>query len=96
MDTFNTYMFERTSKIPMDKIEEEVKENMLIEEKEKRVASPYTRLVPKIRTMPYIIAIVVAFIVMVIAIIWSIRQITIMNTTDYIIFDRSVKYEFTK
>lgn len=96
MDTFNTYMFERTSKIPMDKIEEEVKENMLIEEKEKRVASPYTRLVPKIRTMPYIIAIVVAFIVMVIAIIWSIRQITIMNTTDYIIFDRSVIYEFTK
>lgn len=86
IDIFNGDMFERTSKIPMDKIEEAVKENTLEEEKEKRVASPYTKAIPKIKTTPYIIALVIALIIMVIALIWSIRQITIMNTTEFLIF----------
>ena len=82
MDIFNTYMFERTSKIPMDKIEEAVRENALEEEKDDRIASPYTKAIPKIKTTPYIIALVIASIIMVVALVWS---ITIMNTTDYII-----------
>lgn len=86
IDVFNGDMFERTSKIPMDKIEEAVKENAIEEEKDKRVASPYTKAIPKIKTTPYIIALVIAIIIMVIALIWSIRQITIMNTTEFLIF----------
>lgn len=86
MDTFNTFMFEKTSKIPMDKIEEATKEMILEEEKSNRIASPYTRAIPKIKTIPYVVAIIIAFIIMIIAVIWSIRQITIMNTTDFIIF----------
>lgn len=86
IDIFNGDMFERTSKIPMDKIEEAVKENAIVEEKDKRVASPYTKAIPKIKTTPYIIALVIALIIMVIALIWSIRQITIMNTTEFLIF----------
>lgn len=86
MDTFNTFMFEKTSKIPMDKIEEATKEMILEEEKSNRIASPYTRAIPKIKTTPYVVAIIIAFIIMIIAVIWSIRQITIMNTTDFIIF----------
>lgn len=96
MDAFNTFMFERTSKIPMDKIEEATIENNNLLEKENRVASPYTRAIPKIKTTPYVILLIVAFIAMLIALIWSIRQITIMNTTDFIIIDRSEIYEFTK
>ena len=86
MDVFNTFMFERTSKIPMDKIEEAVKEAAIDEAKNNRVASPYTKLIPKIKTTPYIIALIIASIIMLVALIWSIRQITIMNTTNYIIF----------
>lgn len=86
IDIFNGDMFERTSKIPMDKIEEAVKENAIVEEKDKRVASPYTKAIPKIKTTPYIIALVIALIIMIIALIWSIRQITIMNTTEFLIF----------
>lgn len=86
IDEFNSFMFERTSKIPMDKIEEATNENAIEEEKEQRVASPYTKAIPKIKTTPYIIALVIAVIIMVIALIWSIRQITIMNTTEFLIF----------
>ena len=59
---------------------------MLIEEKQDRVASPYTKAIPKIKTTPYVIALGIAMVLMVIALIWSIRQITIMNATDYILF----------
>ncbi len=83
IDVFNGDMFERTSKIPMDKIEEAVREMALEEEKEERVASPYTKAIPKIKTTPYIIALVVAFIIMFAALIWSISAIT--NTTGFII-----------
>ncbi len=86
IDVFNGDMFERTSKIPMDKIEEAVKENAIEEEKDTRVASPYTKAIPKLKTTPYIIALVIAIIIMLIALIWSIRQITIMNTTEFLIF----------
>ena len=79
-------MFERTSKIPMDKIEEAVKEDAIEEEKDTRVASPYTKAIPKIKTTPYIVALIIAIIIMIIALIWSIRQITIMNTTEFLIF----------
>ncbi len=88
IDVFNTFMFERTSKIPMDKIEEATIEHLNEEEKSNRVASPYTKAIPKIKTTPYIIALVIATIIMFIALIWSIRQITIMNTTDFILFFR--------
>ena len=86
MDSFNTFMFERTSKIPMDKIEEATRENIMIEEKQDRVASPYTKAIPKIKTTPYVIALGIAMVLMVIALIWSIRQITIMDATDYLLF----------
>jgi len=83
IDIFNGDMFERTSKIPMDKIEEAVKEMALEEEKEERVASPYTRAIPKIKTTPYIVGLIVAIIIMIIAILWSITAIS--NTTGFIL-----------
>ena len=95
IDEFNNFMFERTSKIPMDKIEEAAKETIIEEEKDDRVASPYTKAVPKLKTTPYIVALVIAIVLMLIALIWSIRQITIMNSTGYIL-DRRVVNEFTK
>jgi len=75
IDEFNTYLFETTSKIPMDEIEKAVREKEAEEKKEERVASPYTRAIPKEKTWPYIISYIVIFILVVIAIIWSINQI---------------------
>ena len=86
IDEFNSFMFERTSKIPMDKIEEAVKENLIEEEKDDRVASPYTKAVPKLKTTPYIIALVIAILLMIAAIIWSVWQITVINSTEFILF----------
>ena len=86
IDVFNGFMFERTSKIPMDKIEAAAKITAIEEEKDDRIASPYTKAIPKIKTTPYIVALIIAVIIMIIALIWSIRQITIMNTTEFIIF----------
>ena len=83
IDIFNSDMFERTSKIPMDKIEEAVREIAIEEEKEERVASPYTKAIPKIKTTPYIIALVFAVVLMIGALIWSITAIA--NTTGFII-----------
>ena len=83
IDIFNGDMFERTSKIPMDKIEEAVREIALEEEKEERVASPYTKAIPKIKTTPYIIALVIAIVIMFGALIWSITAIA--NTTGFIL-----------
>lgn len=75
IDEFNTYLFETTSKIPMDEIEKAVREKEAEEKKEERVASPYTRAIPKEKTWPYIISYVAIFILVVLAIIWSINQI---------------------
>ena len=83
IDIFNGDMFERTSKIPMDIIEEAVKESMVEEEKEQRVASPYTKAIPKFKTTPYIVALVISIIIMVAALIWSITAIG--NTTGFIL-----------
>ena len=86
IDEFNSFMFERTSKIPMDKIEEAVKEHVIEEEKDDRIASPYTKAVPKLKTTPYIVALVISIILLIVALVWSIRQITILNTPGFIFF----------
>ena len=95
IDEFNTDMFERTSKIPMDKIEEAVNDENKEEIKDDKIASPYTKAIPKIKTLPYIILLIIVIVLMIFALIWSIRQITIMNSTGCMI-DRSINYEFTK
>lgn len=79
---FNEYMFEYTSKIPMDEIEKAVREKNKEKEEEDRIFSPYTRVYPKEKTLPYIITGVVVIILVIIAIIWSVKQITINNNSS--------------
>ena len=75
IDEFNTYLFETTSKIPMDEIEKAVREKEIEERKEERVASPYTRAIPKEETWPYILTYIGIVILVILAIIWSVNQI---------------------
>lgn len=82
---FNEYMFEYTSKIPMDEIEKAVREKNKEKEEEDRIFSPYTRVYPKEKTLPYIITGVVVIILVIIAIIWSVKQITVNNNSSGVV-----------
>ena len=75
IDEFNSYLFETTSKIPMDEIEKAVREKEVEERKEERIASPYTRAIPKEKTWPYILSYIGILVLVVLAVIWSIMQI---------------------
>ena len=75
IDEFNSYLFETTSKIPMADIEKAVREKEIEEKNEERIASPYTRAIPKTRTWPYVLSYIGILILVILAVIWSINQI---------------------
>ncbi len=85
IDQFNEYMFERTSKIPMNEIEKAARERAEEEAKEKRVASPYTKLAPKSSDKQFVFMILLIIVLVILAIIWSVKQITVGNTTTNIL-----------
>lgn len=85
INKFNEYMFEYTSKIPMDEIEKAVREKTREQEDEERIFSPYTRVYPKEKTMPYIITGLIVIVLIIIAVIWSVKQITINNNSSDVI-----------
>ena len=81
---FNEYMFDYTSKIPMADIEKAQKEKEQIDDID-RIASPYTKVYPKEKTLPYIITGIVVVILVILAVVWSIHEITVNNTRTDII-----------
>lgn len=87
IDEFNEYMFEKTSKIPMEEIEKAVKEKEKEESESNRIASPYTKTAPIKNNKQFIFMLVLIIVLVVIAIIWSIKQITVgttgVNITNY-------------
>jgi len=85
IDEFNEYMFEVTSKIPMDEIEKAVRERALEETKEIRVASPYTKAAPTKQDKQFILMIIFIVILVILAILWAVKQITVGNTTTNIL-----------
>lgn len=74
LNEFNEYMFDYTSKIPMDEIEKEMKKNAGNTEEEE-ICSPYTKVYPKVKTKPYIIIGIIIFILVIAAVVWSIKTI---------------------
>lgn len=80
IDEFNEYMFEKTSKIPMEEIEKAVKEKEKEESESDRIASPYTKAAPIKSNKQFIFMLVLIVALVVIAIIWSIKQITVGST----------------
>lgn len=81
---FNEYMFDYTSKIPMADIEKAQKEKEKDDDID-RIASPYTKVYPKEKTLPYIITGIVIIILVILAVVWSVHEITINNTRTDII-----------
>ncbi len=81
IDDFNEYMFEYTSKIPLDDLEKKIeeKERALLEEEKTgniKVVSPYLRSKEQSQVLKYIIIAVVIIILSAVTVIWAIKQVS--------------------
>lgn len=84
LDDFNEYVFEYTSKIPVKEIEKTI-ELAAKEADSSTISSPYTKRKPKGKKEIYILIYILIFIFVILAIFWSINQITVNNKNAYII-----------
>ena len=79
IDEFNEYMFEYTSKIPIKEIEKTIELKLKEDPKNNEIASPYTSKKRKYKKSVYVVIYILLFVVMVLVILWSVKQITINN-----------------
>lgn len=85
IDEFNEYLFEYTSKIPLEDIEKTMQEQQKEESDEEKIISPYTTSVKKSNNF-FIIAFGVALALLVLlVVVWSVKQITVSNKTTNVI-----------
>ena len=83
IDEFNEYLFEYTSKIPVNQIEKTIKENQ--ESENDKVASPYTITKSKSTKGIYVTIYIVILLLVILAIYWSINQVTVDKSNAYVI-----------
>ena len=76
VNDFNEYLFEYTSKIPVKEIEKYAEEQAKEEKEKQKVISPYTKENSKGQKYFALIYVLILFLV-IITIIWSVKQITI-------------------
>ena len=87
VDSFNEYLFEYTSKIPVKEIEKAVQEQVKEEKEKDKVISPYTKPPKKHSVRFYKVIYALVFLIAVLLLIWSFKQITInKQSTDEISF----------
>ncbi len=77
IDDFNDYLFEYTSKIPVDDIEKAMMEQKKEENKESKdkVVSPYTNSIKK-KGKWWIVLYVAIAVIILFVVIWAVKQIT--------------------
>ncbi len=77
IDSFNEYLFEYTSKIPIKEIKQATEEKTKEEEKEDVISSPYT-MVPKKHSKRFYTIVYISLVILAVLILaWSLKQITI-------------------
>ena len=87
VDSFNEYLFEYTSKIPVKEIEKAVQEQVKEEKEQDKVVSPYTKPPKKHSVRFYTVIYALIVLIAVLLLIWSFKQITInKQSTDEISF----------
>ena len=79
INEFNEYLFEYTSRIPVDDIEKAIVEKEKKENIENNISSPYTRK-SKVFNKKVIVFTVICSIILLLVFIWSIRQIIVNNS----------------
>ena len=81
IDEFNEYLFEYTSKIPLEDIEKAMEEQKKEEIVEDRIVSPYTVSTKKTNNKLIVALVIVLVILVVIVAVWAVKQITVDNVT---------------
>jgi len=85
IDDFNDYLFEYTSKIPVDDIEKAIMEKKKEEKKkDDKVVSPYTTPISKNSKLKKIL-IIIGIIIVLLIVIWAVSKITTNNTQTNIV-----------
>ena len=79
INEFNEYLFEYTSRIPVDDIEKAIVEKEKKENIENNISSPYTRK-SKVFNKKVIVFTVICSIILLLVFIWSVRQIIVNNS----------------
>ena len=85
IDDFNEYLFEYTSKIPLEDIEKAIEEQNKEEKIEDRIVSPYTVSTKKEGNKLIICLVILMIILLVIIAVWAVKQITVDNVTTSMI-----------
>ena len=80
IDEFNEYVFESTSKIPLDDIEKASK----LKEKEEKIISPYTMVEEEKSKLPFILFIVLIFLIIIFVIVFSYNKSQEAKSSDKI------------
>lgn len=80
IDEFNEYMFEYTSKIPIKKIEQLMKQKEKEQKDIEKISSPYTMDIKKHKKNIYIFTYLGIILLIILIVLWSVKQLTINNT----------------
>ena len=81
IDSFNEYMFEYTSKIPLDDLAKEIeaqereKEKLLEEDNDIKVVTPYLKEEKQKKLWKYLVIVGIVLVLATITIIWAIQQV---------------------
>ena len=86
IDKFNEYLFEYTSKIPMEDIEKAMEEQKKEETSEMKIVSPYTTTVKEEKNKWIIFVYIALALLVILVVILSIRQITVSNKASNVIY----------
>lgn len=85
IDDFNEYLFEYTSKIPVEDIEKAMEEKQKEEVSEVKIVSPYTISKKKYDSKLIIVLSIILAVLVLLVVVWSVKQITMDNKTTNII-----------
>lgn len=85
IDEFNEYLFEYTSKIPLEDIEKAMKEQQKEEIPEEKIVSPYTNSTRKPMNKLVLLLFIALGVLVVLILIWSVKQITVDHMTTNMI-----------
>ena len=76
VDEFNEYIFEYTSRIPVKELEKTIELQKKSLSKENKVLSPYTKE-KMFGKWYYVLVIVLTIILVFLAVLWSVKQVTV-------------------
>lgn len=82
IDSFNEFLFEYTSRIPVKDIQKAMQEQIKEDNFQEKVVSPYTKLPKKHTKKFYMTIYIIVSLVCISLFVWSIRQITVNQSVS--------------